>query len=230
MFQITVEESRERDFGLYNAGVPANYFTLVLEGCLSVSIGSEGMVFEARAFYHFGEKCLLDAVECSTATATEIPTYVPDFTVRPVTDCLVLIVTRRRYLAAYHTSLLEQESQQHAAAAAGRVVACPPQEINGDVFTEKWRAAESTDLQSSLAGGEGLSSITRLLQTKPLQRIRTHKKPSATMTEKEEEEEEMDKTVVVRPLIENPSSASSSHHSRTSSSSDGNDDDSYNLV
>lgn len=222
MFQISVEESRERDFSLYKEGVPANYFTLVLEGCLSVSIGNEGMKFEARAFYHFGEKCLLDAIERSTAKVTEIPTYVPDFTVRPVTDCLILLVTRSRYLAAYQASLLEQESQQHSTVAVEHLAAGPHRGVNGDVFTEKWRAAETTDLQSSLVEGGGLSSITRLLQTKPLQRIRTCKKLS--LTKEQEEEEDVAKDLAVHPPTSNPTSPSSS---RTSSFVS---DNSYNLV
>ena len=142
VFQLSAEECRERDFALYREGTPANYFALVLEGCLNVSIGSEGMKFEARAFYHFGEKCLLDTIEGFDTTISDVAPYVPDFTVHPVTDTLVLIITRRCYLAAYHTSLLEREIQPHTAASPKA-----SQQPNKDVFTEKWQAAENSDLQ-----------------------------------------------------------------------------------
>ena len=202
VFQLSVEECRERDFALYREGTPANYFALVLEGCLNVSIGSEGMKFEARAFYHFGEKCLLDTIEGFDTTVSDVPPYIPDFTVHPVTDSLVLIITRRCYLAAYHTSLLEKEAQP-------AVSLRPSQEPNGDVFTEKWQAAENNDLQVCLVGGGGgLASITRLLQTKPLQRVRARKKLHAS---------EVHDTSLAQPRT--PIRSSSPRSNRTSSSS-----------
>lgn len=219
MFQLSVEECRERDFALYREGTPANYFTLVLEGCLNVSIGSEGMKFEARGFYHFGEKCLLDTIEGFDTTVSDVPPYIPDFTVHPVTDSLVLIITRRCYLAAYHTSLLEKEAQPTAA-----VGSQAPQQLNGDVFTEKWQAAENSDLQVCLVGGGGgLVSITRLLQTKPLQRVRARKKLRVS---------EDNDTGLAQPIR-----SSSPNFNRTSSSSSSNSytvnysaDESINLV
>ncbi|XP_003384720.1 PREDICTED: metal transporter CNNM4-like [Amphimedon queenslandica] len=145
---IVFKLSRERsDFLLYQSGTPANYFTLILEGMLLVTIGEEGLQFQAHGFYTFGSKCLLEPYS-DTA-------YVPDFTVSmgPV-ECLVVIVTKRRYLAALKASRFENEQSQT---------------VSAEVFNKEWEVAETTDLEASLAGKAGLTNITHLLRTKPLQ-------------------------------------------------------------
>ena len=207
VFKLSVDECREREFALYKEGTPANYFTLVLEGRLNVSIGNENMVFEASAFYHFGEKCLLDSVDCDTIL-TEVSPYIPDFTVRPIADSLVLIVTRSCYLAAYRTSQLEMKQSdpvqlQTSLSDADTKLSLSLQ-ANRDVFSQEWHAAKDTDLQTSMVGGGGggLGSITRLLQTKPLQRIKVRKKQATSTTG-----EEQDKV----PLCQQDSTSSDSH-------------------
>ena len=145
---IVFKLSRERsDFLLYQSGIPADYFTLILEGTLLVTIGEEGLQFEAHGFYTFGSKSLLEPYS-DTA-------YVPDFTVSmgPV-DCLVVIVTKRRYLAALKASRFENEQNLT---------------VSAEIFNKEWEMAETTDLEASLAGKAGLTNITHLLRTKPLQ-------------------------------------------------------------
>ena len=156
---IVFKIAHEKDFCLYKLGVPANYFTLLLEGCLIVTIGEEGMEFEARGYYSFGAKALTD-VDPSTDKIP--PSYIPDFTVRPGADCLVLIVTRQRYIAAYKASRFEKEH--------GLGNSTP----RSDVFSTEWKVAEKIDLQASLTGGAGLTNITHLLKTKPLQEMTVH--------------------------------------------------------
>lgn len=174
IFQVSREECTDNNITLYKEGTPANYFTLVLEGRLSVAIGKDNMTFDARAFSHFGERVLLEAISSSNTSSTaEAAAYIPDFTLNPVSDCLILIITRRRYLAAYHSSQLEKETFPDST----------PQPSHKDIFAEKWKAAETTDLQSSLAGHGGLSSIKRFLQTKPLERLRHYKKQPLKMDE-----------------------------------------------
>lgn len=150
VFKISHEKS---DFLLYQPDVPANYFALLLEGCLIVTIGEEKMQFEARGFYYFGAKALLDVAKSSGET---VPSYIPNFTVSLGSDCLILIITRRRYLAAHKASRFEEEHNESIA-------------DRSDVFTKEWKDAETVDLQVSLAGGAGLTNITHLLKTKPLQ-------------------------------------------------------------
>ena len=149
---------------MYHSGTPASYFTLLLEGCLQVYIGKESLVFEARGFYHFGAKVLLDVIKSRLDSS-----YMPDFTVRPSTDCLVMIITRQRYLAAFRASKFEQ-GQQH-----------DTKSPTNDLFITEWQAAETIDLQSSLSGRAGLRNITHLLKTKPLQGLNGRRSPNPTI-------------------------------------------------
>ena len=121
-------------------------------------IGKECLSFEARGFYFFGSQVLIDVIESNVGSH-----YIPDFTVRPQTDCLVLLVTRQRFLAAYRASQFELGKDPH------------DRLEEGDLFSKEWEAAESQDLQLSLSGGPGLSNIRHLLKTKPLQDFRAIK-------------------------------------------------------
>ena len=85
-----------RNHTLYLSDVPATSFTLVLEGHVEVEVGRDGMKFEAGPFHHFG----VQALEAASSSDTTTQDYVPDFTVRPTSNCLVLIVTSSQYLDA----------------------------------------------------------------------------------------------------------------------------------
>ena len=154
---IVFKLSRERsDFLLYQPGVPANYFTLILEGTLLVTIGEEGLQFEARGFYTFGSRALMEPYNDDP--------YLPDFTVSMgLVDCLVIIVTKRRYLAALKASRFENEQSLT---------------VSAEVFSKEWVVAETSDLQASLAGKAGLTNITHLLKTKPLQGLSVTASPT----------------------------------------------------
>ena len=151
VYELSQDQSHN---ALYQLGIAASYFTLLLEGCLKVQIGKESLSFEAKGFYFFGSQVLIDVIESNLNND-----YVPDFTVRPQTDCLVLLITKQRYLAAYRASQLGNTVQDK-------------NNEQDDVFNEEWRAAESHDLQSSLSGGLGLTNIKHLLKTKPLQEFK----------------------------------------------------------
>ena len=157
VYQISLDESQKNEFALYQTGIPASYFTLLLEGCLKVDIGKECLTFDARGFYFFGSQVLTDVIESKIASD-----YIPDFTVRPASDCLVLLITRQRYHAAYRASQFEMGKIQHDRIMNGRM----------DLFSEEWQEAESQDLQSSLSGRPGLMNIKHLLKTKPLQELK----------------------------------------------------------
>ncbi len=162
VYELSHDQSKNNGFALYQTGIPASYFTLLLEGCLKVQIGKESLSFEARGYHFFGSQVLLDVIESNCD-------YIPDYTVRPQTDCLVLLITKQRYLAAYRASQLGNTIQDTS----------KNNEQNDEVFNEEWLAAETHDLQSSLSGGLGLTNIKHLLKTKPLQEYRNHISPNS---------------------------------------------------
>ena len=138
---LSLEDSRKKEACLYKSGSPAGYFTLILEGCMQVQIGKDGLEFETRSFSYFGAQAL---------GGDNPHGYVPDFTLRPASDCQVLIITQREYLAACRAT--EFERSNHA--------------LESDVFTQEWERAESRDLETCRNVGSGLSPISKLLPKK----------------------------------------------------------------
>ena len=100
--RVSQEEAQRHSRTLYRANTPTSNFTLVIEGHLEVEIGRDKMQFEAGPFCHFGVQSLESALE------SEACDYVPDFTVRPISDCLLLVITRSEYLDAYKATLFQQ--------------------------------------------------------------------------------------------------------------------------
>lgn len=100
--RVSLEEAQRHSRTLYRANTPTSNFTLVIEGHLEVEIGRDKMQFEAGPFCHFGVQSLESALE------SDMCDYVPDFTVRPISDCLLLVITRSEYLDAYKATLFQQ--------------------------------------------------------------------------------------------------------------------------
>ena len=157
---ISVDEDKKKDFTLFKTGSPSSYFALILEGCVHVTIGKDNLDFESRSFSHFGAQALLSSLESSDHPKP----YIPDFTVRPATDCQVLIITRRQYLAAHNATIFEQENQD----------ATPRTPNKPDVFTKEWEMAEFGDREN--CSSSGLSPITKFLHKKPPQSWKPRKR------------------------------------------------------
>lgn len=101
--RYTLEEVQAHNYTLYRAGVSASSFTLVIEGYVEVEVGRDGMKFEAGPFHYFGVQALQTDSE-----------YVPDFTVRPTSDCLVLVITRNQYSKACRATEFQQTKEQES--------------------------------------------------------------------------------------------------------------------
>lgn len=103
--QYSQEEIQTRNCALYRVNVPATSFTLVLEGHVEVEVGKEGMKFEAGPFHHFG----VQALELADSGGGE---YLPDFTVRPISNCLLLVITCGQYLDARKATKFQKTKDQ----------------------------------------------------------------------------------------------------------------------
>lgn len=167
---LSVDDFKHDDHALYSAGSPASFFTLIIEGCVQVVIGSDGMEFQSRSFSYFGTQALLSAMENSQAE------YIPDYTVRPTTDCLVVIITQRQYIAARNATLFGQEKRSigdgedsddegDGGETSKRTVHQDGPE-KSDFFKQEWEIAETHDLESSLVSKSGLTPIARLFKKK----------------------------------------------------------------
>lgn len=100
--KISFEDYKRKNRTIYSAGSPANFFCLVLEGCVQVVIGNEGLKFESRSFSYFGAQAMVNARQVPP------PDYKPDFTARPLSDCLLVVISQSQYLAARRASVFEE--------------------------------------------------------------------------------------------------------------------------
>lgn len=98
---VSCEEYKAKNLALYTSGVPTNYFCLILEGCVEVEIGNDGLKFESRAYSYFGAQAL------NYARQSPELEYRPDFTARPITDCLIITVTQGQYMTARRASMFD---------------------------------------------------------------------------------------------------------------------------
>ncbi|XP_045457079.1 unextended protein-like [Melitaea cinxia] len=120
--KIKGKSKKELSTYVYQQGKAVDYFVLVLEGRVEVTVGRENLVFEAGPFTYFGVQALaqnLGVAESPTASAMGSlqnismeamlrPTFVPDYSVRAVADLYYLAVRRSLYLAAKRATLMEK--------------------------------------------------------------------------------------------------------------------------
>lgn len=118
---ISIKMHSREDPVIYVAGQPADYFALVLEGRVSVTVGCEKLLFETGPFSTFGIPAIyrrpdtsesaaqqnLAAGEPSSWPVPEEP-FVPDYSVQAVTDMVYMRVHRSVYLAALKASRLDR--------------------------------------------------------------------------------------------------------------------------
>ncbi|XP_015908018.1 unextended protein isoform X2 [Parasteatoda tepidariorum] len=113
---------------LYQAGKPADYFVLILEGRCRVTVCKENLVFETGPFSYFGIPAItvtvspdassqqargqsLSSISVASAVTTENPTlktFNPDYTVVAITEILYMKIHWAVYLAAYRATLMER--------------------------------------------------------------------------------------------------------------------------
>nr|CAD7439963.1 unnamed protein product [Timema bartmani] len=109
---------------IYTQGKAVDYFVLIVEGRVEVMVGRECLEFESGPFTYFGTQALtqnIGVVESPTATPANIGslqsvnldtiirhTFVPDYTVRAITEVFYIRIKRSLYLAAKRATLMER--------------------------------------------------------------------------------------------------------------------------
>ncbi|XP_054709137.1 unextended protein-like [Uloborus diversus] len=108
---------------LYQAGKPADYFILILEGRCRVTVCKENLVFETGPFSHFGIPAITVTVNSSDLSQQHMhslssislspdnpatKTFIPDYTVVMITETLYMKIHWAVYLAAYRATLMER--------------------------------------------------------------------------------------------------------------------------
>lgn len=109
---------------IYQQGKAADYFVLILEGRVEVTCGRENLVFESGPFTYFGQQALTQNVGVAESPTSAVQplgslqsvnlesmlryTFIPDYTVRAVSEVFYLKVKRSFYLAAKRATLMER--------------------------------------------------------------------------------------------------------------------------
>ncbi|KAL1423238.1 hypothetical protein MTO96_021220 [Rhipicephalus appendiculatus] len=118
---ISIKMHSRDDPVIYVAGQPADYFALVLEGRVSVTVGREKLLFETGPFSTFGIPAIYRSPDTSEGAAQQnlasgepaswpVPEepFVPDYSVQAVADTVYMRVHRSVYLAALKASRLDR--------------------------------------------------------------------------------------------------------------------------
>ncbi|GFS03282.1 metal transporter CNNM2 [Elysia marginata] len=90
---------------IYEKDQASDKFVLILQGTVEVIVGNTNMVFESGPFSHYGVEALTGLAE--TPRPKE---YIPDFSVRVLTDVQYLFITQSDYLSALHATRMMRQS------------------------------------------------------------------------------------------------------------------------
>ncbi|XP_072026763.1 metal transporter CNNM2-like isoform X2 [Amphiura filiformis] len=146
-------EDKNKPVYIFQRGHPADYFVLILQGRVEVAIGNENLIFEQGPFGFFGQNAILPpgVKDRSNSTANSEskaslqsigsfssghgphPQFIPDFTVRILTDVQYMRVSRFQYKAARTATLVDSENKANS----------PSQ--TKDVFSMEWKKATNTE-------------------------------------------------------------------------------------
>ncbi|XP_037731889.1 metal transporter CNNM4 isoform X1 [Drosophila subpulchrella] len=104
---------------IFTQGKAVDFFVLILEGRVEVTIGKEALMFESGPFTYFGTQALVPNVVIDSPTQmgslqslnmdSKIrQTFVPDYSVRAISDVIYIAIKRVLYLTAKKATLLEK--------------------------------------------------------------------------------------------------------------------------
>lgn len=109
---------------IYTQSKAVDFFVLILEGRVEVTVGRENLVFESGPFTYFGTQALVQNVGIAESPNNQQSamgslqslnvdallrhTFIPDYSVRAVTEVIYIAIKRNLYLAAKRATLLER--------------------------------------------------------------------------------------------------------------------------
>lgn len=116
---------------IFQQGKPVDFFVMILEGRVEVTIGRENLMFEGGAFTHFGLQALVQNVGIDSPQQQQVNqstqvlgslqslnvdamlrhTFIPDYSVKALTDVIYLVVKRSLFMAAKRATLMEQSKR-----------------------------------------------------------------------------------------------------------------------
>lgn len=108
-------------------GKPVDFFVLILEGRVEVTVGKENLMFDSGPFSYFGTQALVQnicidvpvdspqqimgSLQSLNMDAMLRHTFIPDYTVKAVTEMVYIQIKRNLYLAAKRATLMERSQR-----------------------------------------------------------------------------------------------------------------------
>lgn len=129
LIKIKSKGKNDSSLIIFHQGKPVDYFVLILEGRVEVTVGKENLVFEGGPFTHFGLQALapnigfdspqqqvvqtqvMGSLQSLNMDALLRHTFIPDYSVRAMSDVVYIVVKRSLYLAAKRATLMEQSKR-----------------------------------------------------------------------------------------------------------------------
>uniref|UniRef100_A0A182J2L4 Uncharacterized protein n=1 Tax=Anopheles atroparvus TaxID=41427 RepID=A0A182J2L4_ANOAO len=127
--QIKFNHAEKNDprYNIITCGTQVDCFILILEGRVEVTVGKENLLFESGPFTYFGIQALAKNIDYDVAVDTPEQvmgslqslnrdasmrhTFIPDYTVKAVTDLLYIQISRNLHLAAKRATLMERSQK-----------------------------------------------------------------------------------------------------------------------
>ncbi|XP_049283336.1 unextended protein isoform X2 [Anopheles funestus] len=126
--QIKIKSKDRKDrVDIINRGTSIDYFVLILEGRVEVTVGKENLLFESGPFTHFGLQAIvqntsneqpintpqqiLGSLESINRDASTRINFTPDYTVKAISDVLYMQISRVLYVAAKRATLMERSQK-----------------------------------------------------------------------------------------------------------------------
>lgn len=89
---------------LYTESVAADYFVIIIEGRVKVTVGREKLVFVSGPFTTFG----VEAIKVTDEGGYQQQQFVPDYSVEVIETTMFIKIARSVYMEAYKESLVEK--------------------------------------------------------------------------------------------------------------------------
>ena len=100
---IDSDDSKNKEVYLYKKGFSCDYFALIIQGRVEVTVGSEGILFEDGPFSVFGIGALTREAGSQA--------FSPDYTVKLLTNIQILKISRVMYISAIRATKLEHTNK-----------------------------------------------------------------------------------------------------------------------
>ncbi|KAF1742412.1 hypothetical protein MXB_1997 [Myxobolus squamalis] len=111
---VAIKRDFVENYFLYKTGVPVDYYILIIEGRVEVTIGSEKLTFVQGPLSYYGHLFLekVEVLSSRSVSEKQKTSFIPDFSLRITTDVVFLKINYSLYKIAVEATKLENTRKQ----------------------------------------------------------------------------------------------------------------------